>query len=169
MITEKTDQSSGLECIVVEIDVESWIRRPACTGRPELYLIKDNKVIGEVRMSSARLRSSGHYEYVNIEPKDDATKEFFKDDPSVVACGTLLGVKYDGIFGDRYTTTQDGDKPLYEDTRIVDKFEFDFGICHPSFKDVEGFDNYHKRPKPRHHVPQKQRRPRNSNKIKKIR
>jgi hypothetical protein len=81
----------------------------------------------------------------------------------------MLFLKFDGVFGDRWLTGQDGDDPRYTDLRVVDKFDFDFGICHPFFSDVEEFDNYHKEQnKLRIHIKHKARRSRSSRKIKKV-
>lgn len=160
-----------IQTTVVEVDIESWLLRPAVTSRGDLYLIDGNKLIGKVRKSSSRYRpNSSLYERVSIVPNDDATREYFKDDPYMVATnGTICGARYDGVFGDRWLTGDDGNNPLYLDTRIVDCFEFDFGICHHSFKDIEGFDSYHKKQNMlRIHESHKQRRRRKTNKIKRV-
>lgn len=158
-----------IEVTVVKVDIESWLRNPAVRSSSDLYLIQGNKIIGNIQFAGGRGFPGGHslYEFVSIEPADDATRDFFKDDIGWID-GRLYGLKYSGVDGSPYIE-HDEDEGRHKDTRIVDKLYFDFGICHPSFKDVEGFDNYHKRPKPRNHVPQKRRRSRNSNKIKKVR
>jgi hypothetical protein len=158
----------GMCVTVIEVDIESWIKNPAVRSSGDIYLIQGNKVIGEMRMQSAMSFIGGGiaYQHVSVEPADDVTREFFKDDIGWIY-GNLYNLRYSGLTGDPYIL-HDEDEGRHKDTRIVDKMYFDFGICHPSFKDVEGFANYHKKPKPRHHVPQKHRRPRNSNKIKKV-
>ncbi len=153
--------------VEVEVDIDSWVRRPAVTSRRELYLIKDNKVIGVMEAMSARsYPNTGIYERVTVEPTDTATKEFFKDDPGWID-GHLYGLKYSGLDGSPYVL-HDEDEGRHKGTKLVDKFDFDFGIAHASFSGVEGFGRIRKKSKPKVHVPQKRRRPRNSNKIKKI-
>lgn len=152
----------------VEVDIESWVHSPAVTGRSEVYLIKDNKVIGEMKVTTALVFRNvpGIYEIVSVYPVDPATKEFFKDDIGWID-GHLYGLKYSGLDGGPYIVN-DEDEGRHKGTRIVDKFDFDFGIAHASFSGVEGFGRIRKKSKPKVHVPQKRRRPRNSNKIKKI-
>lgn len=164
-----TGEADSMRITVVEVDIESWLKNPAVRSSSDLYLIQGNKIIGNLRFCAGRgfPGTYGLYDAVSVEPADDATREFFKDDIGWID-GCLYGLKYSGVTGEPYIEN-DEDEGRHKDTRIVDKMYFDFGICHPNFKDVEGFDNYHKRPKPRHHVPQKQRRRRNSNKIKKVR
>lgn len=167
----QVNESAGSDfgCLVVEVDIESWIKRPAVTSRPEIYLIQGNKVIGAMRVGTARGFPGGAYglyEMVMVQPNDEATREFFKDDIGWID-GHLYGLRYHGLTGDPFIQN-DEDEGRHKDTRVVDKLEFDFGICHHSFKDVEGFDSYHNKSKSRHRVKQKSRRPRCSNKIKKV-
>lgn len=160
---------NALQVTVVDVDIESWFKKPAVTSRGECYLIQGDKVIGHMRMQSARglPGGCGIYEVISVTPDDKFTRAFFAGDPGWIN-GQLYGLKYSGLTGEPYIDS-DEDDGRHKDTRIVDRFEFDFGLSHDSFRSVEGFDSYHKGPKPRHHVPQKRRRPRNSNKIKKVR
>jgi hypothetical protein len=166
-----TTQVNTTLTTVVEVDIESWLHRPAVTSRGEMYLIDGKKVIGKVRLVSARgLGSSGLYETVSITPGDENTKAYFKEYENIWIADTLF-LKFDGVFGYIHSS-QDLDDYLmekFEKLRIVDQREFDFGICHPFFSDVEGFDNYHKaQNKLRIHTKQKSRKPRDSRKIKKV-
>lgn len=140
------------------LDVE-WINKPAVTSRGHMYLIENNKVIGKVRRASAACNPNGTYGRVEIQPDDDATRDYFKNDPGMID-GHLYCVRYHGITGDRYIGDHDDpDSILYEDTRVVDCLYFDWGLCHSSFKDVKGFDSYHaEQNKLRIHSKQKHRR-----------
>lgn len=160
-------KENEMECLGVEVDIESWLRRPAVTSRNELYLIDGTKVIGKVRKVSATSHPnrSGLYTRVSVDPDDDATKDYFNNDEFFQTTGMLF-LKFDGIFGERWT---DIDDPRYLDLKVVDCIEFDFGICHPSFSDVEGFDSHHKKQNSlRIRTKHKARRARTSNKIKKV-
>jgi len=156
---------------VLEVDIESWLRRPAVTSRREMYLIDGKKLIGKVRMTAGRgSKFSDRYESVSIHPEDQSAEEYLKEYEKFWI-GDMFFLKFDGIFG-YIRADQEIDDDLMiksENLRVVDRFEFDFGICHPFFSDVEGFDSYHKEQnKLRIHTKHKARRPRNSHKIKKI-
>lgn len=170
-VIEPTESDVDLpQGILINVDVESWVSRPAVTSRGESYLIENDLIVGKVRTGTGRMRANGLYEYVCVQPDDDATRAYFKDDHRMID-GFLFGVKYDGVFGDRWLTGDDGDEPRYVNTKVVDTFEFDFGIAHESFSKVPGFGKMTD-PKRDNHLriktKQKVRRRRNSHKIKKV-
>jgi hypothetical protein len=154
---------------ILDIDssVDEWFEKPAVTSRGKMYLVENNTVIGKVRTASAICYPNGLYERVSIQPDDEATREFFKNDPGMID-GGLYGVKYNGVTGDRYIADdEDPNTILYTETRVVDCFDFEWGLCHSSFKDVVGFDSYHREQnKLRIHTTQKHRRRRKTHKIK---
>lgn len=149
-------------------DYVAALKYPAATSRGQFYLIKDNAIVGRVRRSTAYSAGNGIYTEVTIEPDDEATRKFFKDDPTVVSLGTLYGLRYDGVTGKPMPNIQDGELDRHKGTEIVDTVEFDFGIAHPRYASVKGWANCINKPKPRVHTQQRRRRPRCSHKIKKV-
>lgn len=148
--------------------IESWTNNPAYRSTGIMWLIEDKKVIGQVSMLSATHGGGDLYTTVTIKPADDATREYFKDDPIFQEFGDPW-LKFNGITGSRWSSGIPREDWRYPNLYIVDKLYFDMGICHPFFSDVEGFDNYHKdQNKIRIHTSHKSRRRRNSNKIKKV-
>lgn len=165
-------EENTMQCLVIDVDIESWINRPAVTSRGEMYLIDGSKLIGKLRRASARYHrgGSGLYETVTIQPDDDTTRNYFKEYEQLWV-DDMLFLKFDGVLGCIHST-QELDEDLmekFEDLRIVDTLDFDLGICHPFFSSVEGFASYRKaQNRLRIHTKHKARRPRRSNKIKKV-
>lgn len=155
--------------ILSEQDRELSWKHPAAESRGKFYLIQGNKVIGRMRMSSARGLPNGMYEFVNVEPDDEATKAFFQDDFTIGTLGQIIGLRYDGITGRPVQNYDDEPADRHKGTEIVDSTNFDFGIAHPRHASVEGWANIVNRPKPRVHTTHRARRSRSSNKIKKVR
>jgi hypothetical protein len=144
-------------------------RYPATTSRGKFYLLQNNTVIGRMRMASAMgSTNSNVYSYVNVEPDDEATKEFFKDDYTIAPLGMVVGLRYDGYLGRPMQNFTDEPENRHKGTEIVDSLEFDFGIAHPRYASVKGWAAVRDKPKPSIKTKQLKRRPRSSNKIKKI-
>jgi hypothetical protein len=109
------------------------------TWRNGVYLIKDNKVIGKMELTGSVSGRAFSYRYVVVQPDDDATREFFKDDYSIKPFGMIRGLKYDGEWGEPYLALSDEPEGRHMGTRIVDVESFDLGVCPKSFETVEGF------------------------------
>lgn len=151
--------------------IAEWNIKPATDSRGDFYLIEGNKVIGKVRMASAVCYpNSSHYQRVSIRPDDDATREYFKDDPYVKATGDVYNLRYDGITGDRWIyDVEDPSTLLYLNTRIVSRLDLEWGFCHSSFKDVDMYRSYYReRNRLRIHTQHKQRRRRKTYKIRNV-
>lgn len=146
----------------------SW-KHPAAESRGRFYLIQNGKVVGKMRMSSARGYPNGMYEYVNVEPADAAATEFFKDDFTIGTLGQIIGLRYDGITGRPVQNYVEEPEARHKGTEIVDEVNFDFGIAHPRFSSVEGWAKARKTSHLRVRTTQARRRSRCSNKIKKVR
>lgn len=144
-------------------------RYPATTSRGKFYLLQGDTVIGRMRMASARtLSDSDVYDFVNVEPDDDATREFFKDDFTIPGFGMVVGLRYDGLFGRPLQNFNNEPEDRHKGTEIVDEIDFDFGIAHPRYATVKGWSSIGNARKPSIKSKQLKRRSRSSNKIKKV-
>lgn len=139
-MTNQESEPAKMMMTVVEIDMESYMNKPAITSRGKCYLVKDDKVVGTMRVVSTRsIGTGGLYGDTFLEPSDDAAKEFFKDDFTIPLFGQITRLQYFGVTGEPGIGFDDEPEDRHKGTRVVDCLDFDFGICHESFSHIEGF------------------------------
>jgi hypothetical protein len=120
-------------------DRELSLNYPAAESRGKFYLIQNDAVIGKMRMVSGIGMGNGTYVQVSVEPDDDVTREFFKDDYTVPLFNSVVGLFYDGITGRPVPHFKDEPEDRHKGTEIVDRLNFDLGIAHPRLASVKGW------------------------------
>lgn len=135
----KSDPNAKLK-VEVHDSRETWAVAPAIESRGKAYLIHDKKIVGVVRITGGQsFATSSHYSEASIDVDDDASKEFFKDFEPYKLLGFLHGMRYDGLTGRFLPYNAEADLAPYNETRIVDVLNFDVGIAHFYFSDIEGY------------------------------
>lgn len=104
-----------------------------------VYLIKDDTIIGKMKIVNGATSSHGSHIYVSVKPDDDATRAFFEDDYTIPILGDVVGLRYDGVEGKPYPGIGDEPENRHKNTRIVDVIDFDYGHTHPYFESVKGY------------------------------
>lgn len=107
---------------------------PSSSPNPEVYFLKDDKVIGKGIIGS---RYMGHITvYLDRNPE---TLEYFKDDWAVAGLGKDAPFRFHGAMGTPLPAFVDEPEGRLEGISVVDCFEFDFGYCSKRYEHIEGF------------------------------
>lgn len=107
---------------------------PSSSPVPEVYFLKDDKIIGKGRIGSRYMRHTTVYLDRNPE-----TLEYFKDDFAVAVLGKDAPFRFHEVTGTPMAAFPDEPEDRLKGITIVDCFEFDFGYASKRYSHIEGF------------------------------
>jgi hypothetical protein len=117
--------------------IDDFVKFPAVRSSspiPEVYFLKDDKIVGKGRIGS---RYMGHITvYLDRDPE---TLEYFKDDWAVTVLGKDAPFRFHEVMGTPLPAFPDEPEGRLEGVTVVDCFEFDFGYTSDRYAHIEGF------------------------------
>ncbi len=130
-----------MQITVIEVDIDQFLRDPAVTHNWEYYLVKDGKIVGELRLGS---KYNG--EVSAFIDKTTSVKEFVLENTGIEEKHlNVVSLRFSELTGmfERLGVSDDLKTEALDDTFIIEKFGYDFGFLPKRYENgawkIEGY------------------------------